>query len=73
MPSASVFVFRHLTLDVPEDVLVYEYKNRYELFMEKAHRNLDDIGAKIAAPATPTKIDNQDLLDALQQVNDTIA
>ena len=40
--------------------------------MEKAHRNLDAIKAKIAAPATPTTIDNQDLLDALQQVNDTI-
>ena len=53
--------------------LADEYQSRFALFMEKAHRNLDAIKAKIAAPATPTKIDNQDLLDALQQVNDTIA
>jgi wobble nucleotide-excising tRNase len=52
--------------------LADEYKSRVDLFMEKAHRNLDAIKAKIAAPATPTTIDNQDLLDALQQVNDTI-
>ena len=53
--------------------LADEYKTRFDLFMEKAHKNLDVIKAKIAAPATPMEIDNQGLLDALQQVNDTVA
>ena len=53
--------------------LADEYKTRFDLFMEKAHKNLDTIKAKIAAPATPMEIDNQGLLDALQQVNGTIA